>query len=132
MTAKKVTKIKPKICLSDLKPKPYKLQLDVPGHPDLDVWVEIVGADSKEYTQAASDLFRERGGTEDKAITIDEAMIENAKLYSEIMLDWGPVEFFGEEFSKDAAFNVLKDYDYKWIRLQIEEAAMEREHFFTS
>lgn len=131
MSKAKVTHIK-KVSLADLKPKPYKLQLDVPGHPDLDVWVTMVGADSKEYTQAASDLFKERGGTEDTAITIDQAMIENAKLYSEILLDWGPVEFFGEEFSKELACTVLQDYDYKWIRMQIEEAAMEREHFFTS
>jgi len=129
MSAKKVTNIK-KVTLADLKPKPYKLYLDVPNNPDVECWVEIVSDQSKEYTIALSELFKERGGVSDGTVSVEDAMLENGKLYSSVLMNWGPVEFFGEAFSKEVAQEILSDYDYKWIRMQIEEAIGERNNFF--
>lgn len=131
MTAKanKVTAIKP-FRLSSLRPKTYRLQLAVPGHPEVDLWIDMVGAESKEYALTAASLYRGRGDQTDKDISVEQAMLESATLSASLIKGWGPEESFEKPYSPEAAIELMADFDYKWLKAQVDEAASERSHFF--
>lgn len=129
----KVTKIKSnQFKLSDLKPSSYKVNIEVPGNPDVDMWVEIVGTESKEYAVAAAALYKERGGKGDDDISVDQALLETSSLAASLIKDWGPVDVFEMECTEENKQVLMADYDYKWIKQQIEDASAERDNFFTS
>lgn len=125
----KVTQIKP-FKLSNLRPKLYRLQLDVPEHPEVELWIDMVGSESKDYALTAAALYRNRGDATDKDVSVEQAMAESATLTASLIKGWGPEESFEKPYSPEAALELMSDYDYKWIKAQVDEAASERGNFF--
>jgi len=126
------TKTKPKtaakqkkVTLADMRMKPYKCPITIPGESEPCTWILIKSARSDEFMKEAQKVAE----AEDSMTDIEAIRKMTADLIITICCGWEE-EVFGP-YSEKAMYDILLDSDYYYVPEQIGGAAKNQHTFFS-
>lgn len=121
-----------KLTIKDLRPIEYELVIEHPATSEpLDGTITLVGTENPIYVEQARKLFINRGSKSIDDLDIDRLTLESNTLVASCIVGWDK-EFFGMEYSKEAALKLMQDPEYTWLKGQVETAMNIRANFFVS
>lgn len=119
-----------KLTLKDLRPIEYDLVIEHPATGDpLEGTVTLVGTENPIYVEQARKLFLSRGSKSIDDLDIERLSLESNTLTASCIVGWDK-DFFGVEYTKDTALEIMQDPEYTWLKAQIEIAVNSRANFF--
>lgn len=111
--------------LASLKAKPFNLPLTHPFEGDTGAFVTLIPKQSNGYFYKAMEIAKNANDE----TTIEESLRLSVELLCTVIVGWDE-EFFGQEYSTEAALEILCDMENYWIRNAIEKALDDSSNFF--
>lgn len=108
-----------------------------PTHPDPaigrkhGITLSLHGKHSEQYRNAIADMLRRT--KKNKDLSTDEAVEESAKLIASCAAGWEGVtgdDGKAKKFNQAELLEILKDDDFRWLRLQCEAFMAADDNFF--
>ena len=116
--------------LADLKPCSAKLELLHPSNPEHNVFVDVVGYDSKQFRDLGKRIAKEDldKGPDNKLVDVDVIEKRNAESVATFIVGWDE-EVFGP-FTQVKAIDLMLDPELSWIKEQVGAFISKRSNFF--
>lgn len=111
--------------LASLKTQPFKMPLIHPTEGDTGGYVELVSAQSNAYFYKVLELAK----TNPDEASLETQIKASAELVATVIIGWDE-EVFGQEYSTEAAVDLLSNVENFWIRDAINKALEDNSNFF--